>query len=94
LPELEPVVDGVGGDAEFGGGLFDADLAVADGDGSGAEDLVGVADSGDAPAASQRIRAGCGRASSSRAARSASIGSLLPVRRLPMWRLLSISAIC
>ena len=37
---------------------------------------------------------GAGRASSSRAARTASIGSLLPARRLPICRVLSISATC
>src|SRR5258705_78254 len=34
LSVVEPVVDGVGGDAEFGGGVFDADFAVLDGDGA------------------------------------------------------------
>lgn len=41
---------------------------------------------------SARICPGRGRASSSRAARTASIGSLLPARRLPACRVLSISA--
>jgi hypothetical protein len=45
---LEPVVDGIGGDTEFDGSLLDADRAVLDRDGPRAEDLVGVADSGDA----------------------------------------------
>ncbi|WP_369751386.1 IS256 family transposase [Micromonospora sp. ATCC 39149] len=44
LAVAQPVVDGVGGGAEFGGGLFDADLAGLDGDGAWAEDLVGVAE--------------------------------------------------
>ncbi|TDB97252.1 hypothetical protein E1091_08665 [Micromonospora fluostatini] len=39
LAVLKPVVDGVGGDAEFGGGLHDADLAVLDGAGAGPSDV-------------------------------------------------------
>src|SRR6266536_3450116 len=42
-----PMVDRVGGDAEFGGGLFDTDLAFLDRDGPGSVDGVGVADAGD-----------------------------------------------
>jgi hypothetical protein len=43
----EPVVDGVSGDAELRGGVFDADLAVLDGHCAGCPDLVGVAGAGD-----------------------------------------------
>src|SRR5205814_4178090 len=48
LPEAQPVVDGVGGNAQFCGGLFDADFTVSDCDGTWSMDGVGVADASNA----------------------------------------------
>jgi hypothetical protein len=59
---LWPVVDGVGGNAELGGGVLDADFAVLDGDGAWTPNLVGVSDAGDT-AGGERLAFASGQAS-------------------------------